>query len=364
MTSFYNETHTAIVECAQKLAQITPAGLDHFLFTAGGSEANEIALQMARRYWWRQRRTKFRFISLYNSYHGASFATRTASGIKALTSGLSPVLPGVNHIPSYYCYRCYFNLEYPGCGIQCAQYLERTIEAEGSVAAFIAEPMIGAGGMIPPPPEYWPMVRKICTEHHVLLICDEVMTGFCRTGKMFATEHWGIVPDIMTISKGIVGAYLPFGAVAVSNTFFEGLQGDVIAGFSSSGNPICAAATSAAIDVYLNEKIAEHVTEVGAYARNRLDAEFAPLPYVGEIRGLGLMFGIELVADKKTRAMLANPMGTQMKLIRQLHENGIMLRLPLNPSVTNFTPPLIITREEMDRTLDILYSVFSSLKPD
>ena len=362
---FYGGSHKAIIECAQKLAQITPAGLRHFIFTAGGSEANEYAFKFSRLHWQKQGKNKFKIIALRHSYHGVSYGAMTATGTARgmLTAGYEPLVPGFIHIPSYYCYRCEFGKEYPDCGVQCAKFLEETIVNEGpdSVAALLAEPMQGSGGLIPPPPEWWPMVRKICTKHNVLLIADEVMSGFCRTGKMFALEHWGVVPDMMTMSKGIDSAYLPFGALAVSDAVFEGLKGSLFSGFSSFGNPICSAAASAAIDVYINEKVAEHVTEVGQHARKRLDAEFTPLPCVGDVRGLGLFLGMELVADKATKATFDPALNVSQQLYTQLLERGLFARI--YGDVLFFTPPLIITKEEVDRAIDILYLVLANLRP-
>ena len=364
--AFRGKSSRATIECAQNLARISPAGLNHFLFAGGGSEANEYAFELSRLYWRRQQKAnKFKIISLRHSYHGISFAAATASGIGRgnITAGFEPSVPGFLRIPSYYCYRCDFGLEYPGCGMHCAKYLETTIEDQGSgsVAAFIAEGMHGAGGVIPPPPEWWPFIREICTKHDVLLIDDEVMSGFCRTGKMFAVENWGVVPDIMTMSKGINSAYLPFGAVAINDMVFEGLKGSIFIGFSSCGNPICSAAASAAMGVYVKERIAEHVAKVGEHVKKRLDTEFGPLPYVGDIRGLGLFIGIELVADKATKAKFDPALNVPHKLNTQLREKGVVART--DDAMIVVAPPLIISEEEVDRALDVMYPVLADFKP-
>jgi adenosylmethionine-8-amino-7-oxononanoate aminotransferase len=272
-----------------------------------------------------------------------------------------PPAPGHVHIPNYYCYRCPYDKEYPSCGILCAKFLEYAIDNEGrdSVAAFIAEPIQGPGGFLTPPPEYWPMVREICRKCDVLLIADEVMTGFARTGKMFAVEHWNMIPDMMAMSKGIVGGYLPFGALAMTGEVLEGLSGHFFPGGSThSGNPVCCAVASKCIDIYVNERIPEHVAEVGKQAKSRLEKEFLPLPHVGKIDGLGLMLGIEIVTDKDTKG-IPKP-GTNDLIQSRGKEKGAYFRVMNNKLC--YSPPCTITQEESDRGLDIVYSVLSQLK--
>ncbi len=368
---FFGISNRPSIECALKLAEVTPPGLKHFLFTAGGSEANDFAFKMARACWQSHGKNKFKIISLYHAYHGVTYGAMGATSIGGgmIQAGYEPITPGFIRAPSYYCYRCDLGMEYPSCGIQCAKYLEGIIQREGpqTVAAFIAEPMHGGGGVILPPPEYWPMVRKICTENDVLLIDDEVMTGFCRTGKMFALEHWGVAGDIMTMSKGIISAYLPFGAVAINDKVRKGLEGTLCGASSSCGMPICCAASSATIDVYVKDKIAEHAAKLGEHVKERLDAEFAPLPIVGDVRGLGLFLAIELVADKATKAMFdaATSQNVSAKLMAQLMEKGYSVRISGFPNLTVFiTPPLTITTEEIDKALDAIYSVLAAFKPD
>jgi adenosylmethionine-8-amino-7-oxononanoate aminotransferase len=192
----YGVSNLTTIKCAQKLAELTPEGLDHFFFTSGGGDSNETLFRLARRYWNVKGTNKYKIISLYEGYHGTSLGAITATGVMkgALRKRPSPPPAGFLHIPAPYCYRCPFGKEYPECGIQCAQYLAYVIESEDpeTVAAFIAEPVLGVAGMVVPPPEYWPMVRKICNEHDVLLIADEIITGFCRTGKLGSqTGHDG-----------------------------------------------------------------------------------------------------------------------------------------------------------------------------
>jgi adenosylmethionine-8-amino-7-oxononanoate aminotransferase len=276
----------------------------------------------------------------------------------------NPRAPGHIHIPNYYCYRCPFDKAYPGCGIQCAKFLEYTIEHEGkdSVAAFIAEPEQGASGFIAPPPEYLPMVRDICKKYEVLFIADEVMTGFARTGKMFAIEHWNVVPDMLVMSKGIVTGYLPFGALAVSSEIFDTLSGQFFpVGGTESGNPVCCAIGVKCIDIYHKERIVDHVAKVGGKARKRMETEFMALPHIGAVDGLGLMLGLEIVTDKESKGRPTNPKLAD-KIQRLGVEKGALLRIVSNRP--GFSPPLTITQEECDRGLDILYDVLISLKPE
>ena len=219
-SSFGGNCTRANIELSRKLARVTPTGLNHFFYTTGGSDSIDSAFRIARTYWHNKGKSdKHKIISLYHSYHGANFGAVSATALKAgmFSANIHPLVPGFLRVPSYYCYRCAFDATYPHCDIMCAKFLAYTIENEGqdTIAAFVAEPVHGTAGSIIPPPEYWPMVRQICTDHDILLISDEVMTGFGRTGKMFATEHWGVVPDMMTMAKGLTSAYLPFGAVAI-----------------------------------------------------------------------------------------------------------------------------------------------------
>ena len=350
------------IELALKLATIMPRGLDRFLWTHTGADTVDCAFRVANMYWKVKGTRKYKLISLRNSYHGTSRGVARATNLAKGVIEEMPPAPGHIHIPNYYCYRCPFDKEYPGCGLQCAKFLEYTIENEGkdSVAAFIAEPEQGATGFIAPPPEYWPMVREICRKHDVLLIADEVMTGFARTGKMFAVEHWNVVPDMMCLSKGIVAGYFPFGALAISGEIFEALSGQFFpAGSTESGNPVCCAVACKCIDIYVKERIPEHAAQVGQRVRSRMEKEFLSLPHVGVVDGLGLMLAVEIVTDKETKGM-PNPKITDT-MQRLGIEKGALLRVVNNR--LGYSPPCTITQEESDRGLDILYSVLSELKP-
>ena len=367
-TTYWGLGNPYNIECAQKLAKITPGNLNHFYFTCGGGESVDAAIKVARMYWHYQGRTeKRKIVSLYNAYHGT-----TGIAVSATTFGggmyhvaIEPVTPGFLHIAPPYCYRCFHNLTYPGCDVACARYLEKVITSEGaaSIAGFIAEGIQGAGGVIDPPPEWWPLIRKICTDHEVILIEDEVMSGFARTGKMFAIEHYDVIPDVMVMAKGISNAALPFGAVAVSDEIYAVLKGKMFGhGTTYAGHPVCSAASVAALELYEELNVVENANKVGKHIRERLDNEFSPLPCVGDIGGKGMFQGIEIVANKDTKQPPSKAL--LEKLRYDLWDKGIVLReagLLMNRLIV--APPCTMTIDEADKALDIVYSVIAGLRP-
>ena len=367
-TSFYGFSNPYTIECARLLAEITPGDLNHFFFTSGGSESIDSAIKLAHLYWhYKGKDTKYKIVNLYNSYHGetgiSTYLTRMGRGAPQM--GFGPEPPGYLRIPPYYCYRCMFGAKYPDCDVLCARFLKDVIESEGadSIAAFLAEPIQGSGGVITPPDEWWPMVRKICTDHDVLLITDEVMTGFARTGKMFATEHWNVVPDIMTMAKGITGAYLPLGAVAMNDNIYEALEGNVFwHGVTYTGHPIPSAASVAALNLYKKQKVVDNAARVGAHIRQRLDKEFLPLPCVGLVDGKGMFQAIELVNDKKTKTVI--DLDAKTELFKKILQGGVYLRITGALANRMFIcPPCTMTIDEADRALDIILPLVAGLKP-
>jgi putrescine---pyruvate transaminase len=370
-TTFLGVSNLPMIECSKRLAEQTPEGLDYFHFTSGGSESTEVAYRFARLFWNRKGSQKYKIVSLYDSYHGITLGSSTANGLGRgfFTRGAGPPIPGFIHIPNYHCYHCMMGLEYPSCGVACAHFLEEAIIREGAdtVAAFIAEPEHGTAGSISPPPEYWPIVSKICAKYDVLLIADEVMTGFGRTGKMFGVEHWNIIPDILTMAKGITSAYFQLGAVAINQKVHEGLRDSVFGSYTYSGHPVALAAAVKTIEIYVRDRIVENAAIVGKYAKNHVEAELKPLPCVGDIGGLGLMLGIEIVSNKETRRPFPLEMNVLAKIFKQALEAGLFMRGASSSIAPGdrlcFTPPLIITTEQVDRMIDILYPILSGLKP-
>lgn len=359
-----------VIEYSEELVKVLPKHMNHVFYTIAGTESVESALKFAKMYWTvTGKATKNKFICLLRDcYHGCGHLSGSLMGPSDGRVYFGPEAAGVIRAPSYYCYRCPLNLSYPECKILCAQYLDTIIRAEGedSIAAFIAEPSFGFGGAISPPPEYWPIVRKICTENNILLIADEVLTGFCRTGKMFALENWNIEPDIMTMSKGINSAYLPLGAVGISDDIYSILEGHpLLLGCTNGAQPVCVATARAALQIYLRDNIADHVVKVSNHARARLNKEFSLLPNVGDVSGIGLLTGIELVADKETKCRFPLEMDIMRTVVeKKCWEVGLFPRIWGGPGGDRvaFSPPLIISIEEVDIALDRLYAVLAGLK--
>ncbi len=365
---FFGHSHVYAIELADKLAKLTPGDLNHFFFTSGGSESTDSAVKITRLYWGNMGMAgKYKIVSMYNSYHGVSGMSTYVSGLGrgALQNPFGPASPGYIRVPSHYAYRSMFG-DVPDTGRRSTDFLEQIIQAEGpeSIAAFIAEPVMGPGGSIDPPTDWWPTVREICTKYDILLIVDEVMTGFCRTGKMFAQEHWGIQGDLMTMAKGLTGAVMPMGGVAICDKVYEGLKGKWFRhGFTYTGHPVSCAVSSAALDVYVKDKVAENAAKVGKHIKRRLIDEFLPLPCIGDIGGLGLHLGIELVNDKLSKAPL--DVEVQNELKRKMLDAGIFIRIGEGWLGNRIfvTPPCVITMEEANKALDIMKPLFAAIKP-
>lgn len=365
ITCFYGITNPYTIEVGQKLAKLTPGDLNHFFFTSGGSESLDTAIKLARLYWSNKGLAgRYKIISLYASYHGQAGVSTYATGLGrgAIQNPFGPVSPGFIHVPPPYSYRSMFG-DVADCGQTSIDFLEEVIGAEGpeSIAAFMAEPILGAGGQIVPPPQWWPQVAEICKKYGILLIVDEVMSGFARTGKMFASEHWDIEGDIMTMAKGITNAALPYGAVAISNKVYEALRDRLfVHGFTYTGHPIPSAASCATLDIYVRDKVVENAARVGDHIKQRLEAEFLPLPCVGDVGGLGVFQAIELVKDKESKAPI-DPV-VKGELWGQLFENGVFTRITgWLGNRMQICPPCTITVEEADKALDIIYPLIAAL---
>jgi adenosylmethionine-8-amino-7-oxononanoate aminotransferase len=291
----------------ERLARWTPPGLNRFFFTSGGSESVEAALKFAIYYHsLKGRPEKKRFISRWFSYHGNTFAALSVSGNLSRRAGFEHALFDWPKIPPSYCYRCPWEKTYPGCDLDCATALEKEIQraGAGTIAAFIAEPMVGAsGGVIPPVKEYWPRIAEICRRNDILLIADEVMTGFGRTGKRFAVEHWDVKPDILVGGKGLTGGYMPMGMIAADEHLVEECEarnGDFMF-YTYSAHPLGCAIAERVLAIMEREKLVEHAAEIGARLGGQLREELSGHPLVGDIRGSGLFWGIELVRDRASR---------------------------------------------------------------
>lgn len=340
-------------DLAEKLAQITPGRLQKSFFGNGGAEAIEGALRLAKQF-----TGKTELIALQASFHGRSYAALSVTGNNARKRRGGPYMVGCTFLPAPYCYRCFFELEYPQCRLRCARALEDIIRFDtyDSVAAFIAEPILGEGGIITPPDEYFLEIEKILTKHEILLLIDEVQTGFCRTGKMFGIEHYGVEPDIMVMAKGIADGF-PLSAFIAREEVADSFRpGDHLSTFG--GNPVSCAASLANIEYMVENDLASQALEKGEFLRKELEKLATRHKLMGEIRGKGLMVGIELVRDKQK-----TPANAEANTIRDFcRENGLLPGLGgLYGNVLRIQPPLVITEEELIEAVKILDSAFAQM---
>lgn len=363
-TTFHGQSHPRAIELAEKLASMfTPEyGLNHVMFSSGGSEANETNIKIARLFstlQGQERRTTI--LARNHGYHGLTIATMTATGIHPLRWGFGPDSPGFVHGPAPWCYRCELDETYPECNVACAAALDKIIEREGpeTVAAIIAEPVIGAGGIIPPPPEYFPMLREICDRHGILLIIDEVVTGFGRTGTMFGHEHWGgIRPDMVTLAKGLTSGYLPLGASVISDRVWDTISERLPEhrpfshGFTYSGHPVCCAAALANIEIIEKEDLAGNAARVGEHLMTRM-RELERFDSVGEVRGMGLMIGVDFVAERTMQRGFAMPHTACAMVEQEAWERGLYARA-MGMEVVGLAPPLVIDNALADEMVEIL----------
>ncbi len=353
-------TNPRAVELANLLAEVAPGELNTARLVDSGSEANEAAFKLARQY---HRQTgnpgKFKILSRYLSYHGATAATMSAGGVGYRKTLYEPAAIGHLHTYPPYCYRCPYEKTYPACDVFCARTLRQTIEWEDprSIAAIIVEPISNTGGIITPPPEYLPTLRRLCDEFDILLIFDEVITGFGRTGSLFAADTFGVTPDILCCGKGMSSGYAPLAAALVSDKVaqcFWGAPGTEFAhGHTYAGNPVAAAAGLASIREILDRRLPENARRMGAYLVERLE-RLRAFGIVGDIRGRGLMIGVEFVEDPATKRPFPAATRVGLRIGKQALRNGLLLRF--DPHWIAFGPPLIVTEADIDQMVEILAS--------
>jgi 4-aminobutyrate aminotransferase len=341
--------HSPVVtELAERLAGVAPKGLVKTFFGNSGAEANETAMKLAKKF------TKKReLVALECSFHGRTVGTLSITGqSRRRRNDMGPYLSGVSFSAAAYCYRCPFEKEYPGCGVLCARRLEDVINYHSSddVAALIAEPIMGEGGIVVPPPEYFKIMKKILDVHGSLLIVDEVQSGYGRTGKMFGIEHYGVTPDIMTMGKGIAAGF-PLSACIARSDVGDSLQpGDHLSTFG--GNPVCCAAAIANLDIFKEQKLVEASAKKGEYLVKRFRELQEKHPLIGDVRGKGLMVGVELVKDRKTKAPAADETN---KLKEMMRKRGVLVGTGgVKACVVRFQPPLVITTDELDRAVTVM----------
>ncbi len=337
-------TNDPAVELAEKLASVAPGDLGKVLFTTGGSDANEVALKIAR-----AATGRFKTISFWDAFHGAGFGAASVGGEATFRSHIAgPLLPGTEHVAPFACYRCPYNHTSPDtCGLACARMVEFVLEREGDIAAVIAEPMRAVPYV--PPPGFWKAVRDACNRHGALLIMDEIPTGLGKTGKMFAFEHDEIIPDIVTLGKALGGGILPIAAcIAKANL---DVCGDFAIGhYTHEKNPVTARAALTTIQIIEDEGLVDRSARLGEHAMARLMDELQNVSIVGDIRGRGLMFGIEIVDD---RAKKTPGNARAERIYYACLESGLSYKISQG-CVLTLSPPLTISREDLDRAIDIV----------
>jgi taurine---2-oxoglutarate transaminase len=345
---------------SEKLRTVLPSNLEKYYFGTSGTEANEAAFRMVRSYFAKEGKTKV--MSRYNSYHGWAGATGTLTGNArrfALETGGG--MPGVVHVPDPYCYRCPLGLKYPECGVACADYVDYAIKSEGGVGGLILEPVTGASGVVVPPKEYLPKIRKITQENDVFLIVDEVMCGWGRTGEWFATQHWDVEPDILTTAKAMTGGHFPLSLTATNKRLAEYYDKNwlPVAG-TFSAHPLGMAAGAAAIDEYKRLGLIKKSALMGKHVGKRLAEMKEHHRSIGDVRGLGLFWALELVKNRATKKPFDTPddyltgANTMVhKVAQKMMADGIFIYTGVVSHLI-ISPPLIITKEQLDTGLDAL----------
>ncbi len=371
-TSFHGLSTPPAIELASKLVSMFDPSynLTRAWFTCGGSETNETNIKLARMYWQVQGQSeKHKIVSRRFSYHGMGLATTAATGIFPFHWNIDPLPEGFVNVAAPYCYQCEFDQTYPGCAFECVNDIEETIEDEGAdtIAAFIAEPVIGSGGVIPPPTEYFAKLREICDKHDILLILDEVITGFGRTGMMFGHEHWGgIRPDMVSLAKGISSGHIPLGASVIRGDIYDTIgeiqdeRMPLMHGFTYMNHPVACAAGLANIQIIEEEALVQKAAENGEYLIKSLET-LKKYDSVGDVRGLGLLAAIELVASKENKIPIEPENSAPDLLVDLCWEKGVYIRSSTMETVC-IAPALTIDRSEIDTIVDTLDSAIPEME--
>ncbi|HCF1890849.1 TPA: aspartate aminotransferase family protein [Pseudomonas aeruginosa] len=352
---FFQTAHPPVVELAKAIADVAPEGMNHVFFTGSGSEANDTVLRMVRHYWATKGQPQKKVvIGRWNGYHGSTVAGVSLGGMKALHEQGDFPIPGIVHIAQPYWYGEGGDMSPDEFGVWAAEQLEKKIleVGEENVAAFIAEPIQGAGGVIVPPDTYWPKIREILAKYDILFIADEVICGFGRTGEWFGSQYYGNAPDLMPIAKGLTSGYIPMGGVVVRDEIVEVLNqgGEFYHGFTYSGHPVAAAVALENIGILREEKIIEKVkAETAPYLQKRWQ-ELADHPLVGEARGVGMVAALELVKNKKTRERFTDK-GVGMLCREHCFRNGLIMRAVGDTMI--ISPPLVIDPSQIDELITL-----------
>ena len=367
--AFRGTTHVKAIELSTRLVEMmAPEGVQAVVFSNGGSDAVEGALKIARQYHkLRGQKDRTKFISLRQGYHGVHFGGMSVNGNSNFRRAYEPLLPGCFHVDTPWLYRNPFTDDPEELSRICAELLEREIVFQGpdTVAAFIAEPVQGAGGVIVPPASYWPKVREICDRHGVLLIADEVVTGFGRTGELFGTRLWGVNADLWCLAKGISSGYVPLGATAIGAKVADAFLADtsglgaVSHGYTYSAHPVAAAAALATFDELERLDVVGNAARVGARMQERLRRLPQRCGFVGDVRGIGLMIGIEMVADQARRTPMPRSSDIPARVARAAYRRGLMVRI--SGANLILSPPLTISEAEIDLLCEVLEASFDEV---
>lgn len=366
-------TNDPLESLSTKIARLAPGDLSSVAFANSGSEASELAMKLAYSYWrLKQKPEKQRILSRWNSYHGSTIGALSMTGNPGRRREYAPYLSDFPVLELPFCHRCPFEKTYPDCGIFCARVLEKTILRFGSdtISALIAEPITGASGAgITPPPDYFPYIARICRENDILFIMDEVITGFGRTGRNFASDHWNVVPDIIVFGKGITSGFGPLSGIIVNekiqNAFIK-LDGEFSTGHTFSGNPLSAAA-SAVLDEILDNRIIDAVAGKGLYLENRLNGLKQKYSVIDDVRGKGLLFGVEFSTDKETGECFPPEKGITATIVELCFSEGLIVYPSagfidgIRGDSILISPPLTISIEEIDLLVDLLDVALSKL---
>jgi adenosylmethionine-8-amino-7-oxononanoate aminotransferase len=353
------------LQLAEALVENSAPHLNRVFFVSGGSEAVETAVKLARQYFFnRDEGSRSVFISRTPSYHGCTLGALALTSYAPLEIPFRPLVKNYPKIPAPYCYRCALHLAYPACGVRCARMLETVIREQGpeNVAGFVAEPIGGAStGALVPPEEYFGIVQDICRRYGVLLILDEVMTAFGRTGKLFGYEHWGVEADIIALSKGMAAGYYPLGAILTRDTIVKDVveRSGFAHGFTYAGNPMACAVGLAVFKEITARCLPDNAARVGALLKEGLEKLAASHSMVGEVRGRGLLLAVELVGERETRAPYPVECNASQLLADVAYEKGLIVypRRSINGLAGDhvlIAPPLIITEEEIQTLLERL----------
>jgi adenosylmethionine---8-amino-7-oxononanoate aminotransferase len=360
-TTLLGLSNPPAIELAEQLVEITPAGLERVFYSDNGSTGCEVALKMAFQYWQHRGETKrTRFVSFKNAYHGDTLGSVSVGGIELFHEAFHPLLFPVLRAHAPYCYRCPLGLQWPACAMTCLQGLEQLLEEHyGELAGLIIEPLVqGAAGMITQPPGFLAGVRGLCSRYRILMIADEVAVGFGRTGTMFACDQEGVRPDLMVLAKGITGGYLPLAATLTTEEVYAAFLGEhhefktFFHGHTYTGNPLACAAALANLEIFAKEKTLERLAPKIDLLACRLE-RFTDLPVVGEVRRCGFMTGIELVADKETKAPFPVRERVGIKVIMEARRRGVIIR-PLGDVIV-IMPPLSISEAELEELVEVIY---------